>query len=53
MNIVEKLENILVKKLIESGKKIGTAESCTGGLVAERITSVAGSSECFDLGVVT
>lgn len=32
---------------------IATAESCTGGLIAERITSVSGSSEVFGYGFVT
>lgn len=50
---MEKTEERLVKLLIEKGKKVSTAESCTGGLVAKRITSVSGSSACFDLGVVT
>jgi len=50
---LEKIEQRLVKLLTQKGIKISTAESCTGGLVAERITSVAGSSACFDLGVVT
>lgn len=50
---MEKTEERLVKLLTEKGKKVSAAESCTGGLVAERITSVAGSSACFDLGVVT
>ena len=53
MRKLEKIEQRLVKLLIEKGMKISTAESCTGGLVAQRITSVAGSSACFDLGVVT
>lgn len=53
MNCMKSLEQILVEKLILNGKKVATAESCTGGLVAQRITSVAGSSACFDLGVVT
>ena len=47
------LEKRLVKKLIKKKMKISTAESCTGGLVSEKITSVAGSSECFDVSVVT
>ncbi len=50
---MEKLENVLVARLTESGRKVATAESCTGGLVAQRVTSVAGSSGCFDLGVVS
>lgn len=50
---MEKTEERLVKRLIERKQKISTAESCTGGLIAQRITSVAGASACFDLGVVT
>ena len=45
------LQTIVVKKLIELGKKVSTAESCTGGLVSKRITDVSGSSEVFELGV--
>ncbi len=43
----------LVKKLIEKKLTISTAESCTGGLIASEITSVAGSSEIFGSGYVT
>jgi len=42
----------LVKRLAESGKTCGTAESCTGGGVGSAITSVPGSSAVF-LGGVT
>jgi len=35
------------------GWVIGTAESCTGGMVAAAITDVAGSSAWFDEGLVT
>jgi nicotinamide-nucleotide amidase len=36
-----------------AGKRIVLAESCTGGLVCAAITSVAGSSDVFDLGFIT
>lgn len=47
------LQEDVVKKLREKGLKVATAESCTGGLVSERITRVSGSSEVFDCGVCT
>jgi nicotinamide-nucleotide amidase len=33
--------------------KLATAESCTGGWIAQAVTSIAGSSEWFDRGFVT
>ena len=48
---VENLQTSVVQKLIEKGKKLATAESCTGGLVSQMITSVSGSSEVFDMGI--
>ena len=35
------------------GEKIAVAESCTGGMVASLLTSIAGSSDVFDCGFVT
>ncbi|MCB1456147.1 MAG: CinA family protein [Nitratireductor sp.] len=35
------------------GLKIATAESCTGGLIAALLTSIAGSSDVFERGFVT
>lgn len=35
------------------GLKLATAESCTGGFVAQVVTSIAGSSNWFDRGFVT
>ena len=39
--------------LQEQGKLLALAESCTGGMVAQAVTSVAGSSVWFDRGFVT
>jgi nicotinamide-nucleotide amidase len=41
------LEAAIGKLLLTSGLTVGTAESCTGGLVAHRLTSVPGSSDYF------
>ena len=46
-------ESIVGKLLKEKGWKLALAESCTGGLVAHRITAVPGSSDYFERGVVT
>jgi nicotinamide-nucleotide amidase len=46
------LEKAVVTVLKERGQTVATAESCTGGLVAQRITDVAGSSAVFLGGVV-
>lgn len=43
----------LVAALRAAGASVSTAESCTGGLVAARITSVSGASEAFKYGTVT
>jgi nicotinamide-nucleotide amidase len=41
------------KALKEKGATLITAESCTGGWVAQAVTSVAGSSDWFERGYVT
>ena len=46
------LEKAVVTLLRERGQTVATAESCTGGLIAQRITDVAGSSAVFPGGVV-
>lgn len=43
----------VVAKLRAAHLKVATVESCTGGLIAGAITSVAGSSDVFDQGFVT
>ncbi|MDI9409764.1 MAG: nicotinamide-nucleotide amidohydrolase family protein [Candidatus Pacebacteria bacterium] len=47
------LAQSLVARLAQSSMTFTTVESCTGGLVAAAITSVAGSSKVFGLGLVT
>ena len=47
------LEAIVGTLLRERGATLSVAESCTGGMVGERITSVAGSSDYFVGGFVT
>lgn len=47
------LETVVVKKLIERGLTLGIAESCTGGLISDRITNVPGCSATFLSGVVS
>ncbi len=47
------LESALGRLLTERGGLLATAESCTGGLIASRITRIPGSSAWFDRGVIT
>lgn len=50
---VPALEYTVVRVLRERGLHAATAESCTGGMIAERLTNVPGSSEVFGFGFVT
>ena len=50
---VDSLERALVGKLIEKGRTLCCAESCTGGLIAQRITDVSGCSAVFFGGCIT
>lgn len=45
--------DMLLVRYRDAGLRIATAESCTAGLLAARITEAAGSSKIFDRGVVT
>lgn len=47
------LAHYLIEHLKEQNKKITTAESCTGGLIASMLTQVAGASAVFEAGFVT
>lgn len=46
------LEEVLHDHIHGRDLKLVTAESCTGGLVSDRITNVSGSSEYFPGGIV-
>lgn len=48
-----KLEEKVVELLKEKNLTFTCAESCTGGLIAKRITDVSGSSSVFECGVVS
>lgn len=52
-NKLDKTVSNVVKLLKQRNWKIASAESCTGGLVSEIITSVAGASSVFELGLCT
>lgn len=43
----------LLARYRQAGKRIVTAESCTGGLIAACLTEIAGSSDVVDRGFVT
>lgn len=42
-----------VRILTERKMKITTAESCTGGMIAQMITDISGASSVFDCGIVS
>ena len=48
----ENLEEVIVKLLTARNETLAVAESCTGGLLANRITNVAGASKVFVAGYV-
>lgn len=47
------IEHTVVKLLLDKKLKIATAESCTGGLVSQKITSVPNSSSVFEIGITS
>lgn len=49
----ETLEEVVGRGLTVRGLTVATAESCTGGLIAKRLTDLAGSSKFFKEGAVT
>ena len=50
---VGSMENAVVMALAADGETVATAESCTGGLIAKRLTDLAGVSAVFLGGAVT
>jgi len=49
----ESLENVVGDLLRSKGKTLSIAESCTGGLLSNRITNIPGSSNYFRAGIVS
>lgn len=49
----ESLQQVLVEELIKQNKTIATAESCTGGMLASKLTQISGVSAVFNMGVIT
>ena len=50
---VKNLECVVLDLLKEKGKTLCTAESCTGGLIAKRLTDISGASSVFYGGIVS
>jgi nicotinamide-nucleotide amidase len=49
----ETLETVVGRLLIQQNKTISTAESCTGGMIAQVLTSISGASNYFKGSVVS
>lgn len=50
---VEDIQHAVVQALLAKKLHVATAESCTAGYIAKRITEVAGASDVFNCGLVT
>jgi nicotinamide-nucleotide amidase len=48
----ETLQSVMVDKLKQAGKTVSFAESCTGGMMAQKVTDVSGASLVFQSGWV-
>ena len=50
---VEQLALDVLRAAVDADKRLATAESCTGGLLASLLTDVEGCGHCFERGFVT
>ena len=50
---MQDLVKVIAAQLLQKKQVLATAESCTGGWIAQQLTAVAGSSDWFDCGFVT
>ncbi|MDB5430298.1 MAG: damage-inducible protein CinA [Caulobacter sp.] len=50
---IEMLARLLIDEARQKSLRLATAESCTGGLVAGAICSIAGASDVFERGFIT
>ena len=50
---VPSLEHVVIQGCKEKGLTLGCAESCTGGLIAKRLTDIPGASAVFKGGIVS
>jgi len=48
----ELLESVVGRLLLDRGLTVSVAESCTGGLLGNRLTNIAGSSRYIERGVI-
>lgn len=53
MDKIELLVETLAQLALDKRIRIATAESCTGGWIAQEITAIAGSSDWFECGFIT
>jgi nicotinamide-nucleotide amidase len=47
------LEEAIAELLIKRGETLAVAESCTGGLISNRLTNISGSSQFYERGVIS
>src|SRR5271169_512644 len=47
-----RLEQKIFKKYLQRAQTLAVAESCTGGLIGDRLTNIAGASAFFLLGII-